>query len=267
MKEINKQFQYGEHRKRQPPKSSIPGAPHGAAGTMTGGSAGHCSCGGQCPKCAAKTGSPTQRPENLGGSKSLAPAYSARPNPIIENFGRWASYETRRGPEFNSHGVDPFFLWAVDFKTSLQMGYLVQKITSTWVAHNCDDTPYTGWEPTPVYWERWKFYNGKNVTPKDTLTGADDRWQRGLANKPKGLDCGSPYLQATSGVWSITGELYVYPHFPLGGFSSTQSCYANAGNLEYSLTQPKEDLGRPMAKRTIAGSWDFCPPNDTHTRI
>jgi hypothetical protein len=229
-----------------------------------------CPCEGACPRCARTPPSatrPQQGGSTLAGNASLAPAQSHAPDPITANFGRWASYTTVSGPDFNASGVDPFFSWSVDFQTSLQTGYLVQKIVNSWVAQNCDGTPFNGREPTPTYWERWYFQNGVNQTPKDSVSGANDRWERGLCEQGTWADPCAPYRQATSGVWAMTGELYVYPSTDLDGFSSTRSGRADAGVLEYSLTEPKEDLGRAFAKRTIAGRWDFCGGNNIHVQV
>jgi hypothetical protein len=227
-----------------------------------------CPCGGQCPKCTNPDSTQFQGGHGtLAGNTSLAPPSSHAPDPITATFGRWAGYTTVSGPDFNAAGVDPFFRWSVDFETSLQTGYLVQKIQNTWVAQNCDGTAFDGREPTPTYWERWSFYDGSNQTPKDSVSGADDRWQRALCQKSTWADPCPPYGQATSGVWAMTGELYVYPSTDLKGFTSSRSGRPDAGTLEYSLTEPKEDLGRAFARRTIAGSWDFCGTNNVHRRV
>ena len=228
-----------------------------------------CTCGGRCPRCVP--GSPTQgqsaSPAFLAGATDLGPPNSKSPGLLTETFGRWARYATVSGPTFNPQGVDPFFRWAADFETSLVTGYLVQKIENSWVAQNCDGTAFTGREPTASYWERWYFYAGQNRVPKDKLSNADDRWERGLCGQSTFADPCPPYTQATSGVWAMSAELYVFPGTDLPGFSSTHTGRLDAGDLEYSLTAPTVDLGRPMATRTIAGRWDFCPPNNIHQRV
>jgi hypothetical protein len=263
MKDVARPVQRDQRGFRQPPKSSGSGAAlRGSDNVPRAG--GHCACGGHCPKCAGAKGSAAI----MGGNAAAAgpPLNSREPNPVTEKFGRWATYKTVQGPTFEARAFGPMFLWAVDFDTSLQSGYLVQKIVNSWSATHCDGTPFAGQEPTPVYWERWHFENGRNLRAKDVSSGADDRWSRGVCDKGSAFDCCPYYAPLTSGVWAMSAELYVYPSFELPGFSSTRTCRANAGQLEHSLTEPQVDLGRPLATRTIRGAWDYCSETKTHTQ-
>ena len=220
-----------------------------------------CACGGRCPKCSAGV--------NRAGNANAdpAPLDSRKPIGFVDELVRWVRYKTVSGPTYSGKGVSLFFQWAVDLETSLQYGYVVQHIQSEWWAENCDGTPFTGYDVTKEYWERWHFENGKNVTAKDRTTGADDTWSRGICDQPLvGQPCPA-YPKDTRGIWVISGELYIVPDFDLDGFSSSAAGRSPAGNLDHSLTKPARDLGKASGRRTIGGVWDFCGSNNTHTRV
>jgi hypothetical protein len=208
-----------------------------------------CACGGGCPRC---------RSAFRGGATAPSVAQAdSRPKLAQRLSGRWAKPVDVSGPIFNPCGTDPFFRWTVDFKHSLDIGYIVQRIDNTFHAENCDGTPYNGPEPTKKYWERWYVFGGEISEPKDVATGANDRWERGACPVyTRGSPCAGT---GTSGNWAMSGTLYAVRSTDVGYFSSTRSGHPDAGNLEFAFNDPGADkLGRPSYARTIAGEWDCC---------
>jgi hypothetical protein len=248
---------------RHPPRLSaatVPARHHANETAVTARSS--CACGGGCPRCRGEA--------PLAGSranKDLAPPVSPL-NPLTEQFGRWARYTTVAGPVFNPPGTGlPFFRWSVNMTTSMDVGMIVQKIESTWWAENCDGTPYTGFDPSATYWEGWFVENNHVITPKDKLSGADDRWERGICDQRTFGDPCPTYAAPTRGAWGTRGELYAYPNVDLD-FVGRTGGRSPAGNLPHTLTEPAQDLGPPRAVREIGGAWDICDPaNPTHTRL
>ena len=189
-------------------------------------------------------------------------------NPIKKAFGRWVTANDVVPQHFNtpndicSQAGNAIFEWAVDFETSLETGYIVQRIENVFDAENCDGTPFTGSVPTPLYWERWYVENHKMQTNKSSNYNADDAWVRNLCNPftPFIVGC-DPYPHATRGNWSMTGTLYILPNTSNPGrFYYPNRDVPDAGNLEATLTDPGSALGRPKGSRTASGSWDCCPP-------
>lgn len=190
-------------------------------------------------------------------------------NPIKEAFGRWVTVNDVVPQHFNwpndicSQAGNPIFEWAVDFETSLETGYIVQRIENVFDAENCDGTPFTGSVPTPLYWERWYVENHKMQTKKSTNYNANDVWVRNLCNPvtPFIVGC-DPYRHATRGNWSMTGTLYILPNTSNPGrFYHPNRDVPDAGNLEATRDDPGPALGRPKGSRTASGSWDCCPPS------
>ncbi len=186
-------------------------------------------------------------------------------------FGSWVTTTDVKAKNFNNpddfcdkSGV-PIFDWAVDFDTSLDIGYIVQRIDNVFDAENCDETDFTGIVPTPLYWERWYVENNEIQTAKDSHYGAHDAWVRNLCQQLTGFMTGChPYPQATRGNWSMTGTLYLLPGTGNpGGFVS--GSVPDAGALQSTTTDPGDVLGRPKGTRTAYGSWDCCPREETPT--
>jgi hypothetical protein len=187
-------------------------------------------------------------------------------NPIKEAFGRWVTANDVVPQHFNwpddicSQAGIEIFEWAVDFETSLETGYIVQRIDNVFDAENCDGTSFTGFTPTPRYWERWYVENHKMQTNKSSNYNADDAWVRNLCNPvtPSIVGC-DPYPHATRGNWSMTGALYILADTSNpGSFYRPNRDVPDAGNLEATLTDPGPALGRPKGSRTASGSWDCC---------
>lgn len=240
---------------RKAERRGVPGRPNGA----------RCACGGSCPRCRG------DGVAALAGAqgKDSAPL-SSQPDPLTERFGRWVGYTTMGSIQFNPlmnppQASKPFFRWNVDFQTSMEIGTVVQLIESTWWAENCDGTTFTGVDNNATYWESWHVEKN-TVKDRDKLSGANDRWERNVCDVPTlgGPQC-PIYQKPTHGVWAMAGTLYAYPGIDLGW---SPGGHTMSGSRPSTTTPPTQDLGRPMARREIGGTWNSCnPANPTHTRL
>jgi hypothetical protein len=142
------------------------------------------------------------------------------------------------------------FVWEVGFRTSLRNGFIIQQVDNEFVPAMCDGTAYTGWRPTPRYWEAWAVDGAGVVTP--SVGAINDQWTR-------------PFRPRSSGRWTMRGTLFTTLRLPttfvVGGA-------ADAGPiLRSTVAPPSSDfLGLVAGTRRVGGRWDFCAPNNTHTR-
>jgi hypothetical protein len=165
-------------------------------------------------------------------------------------------------PTFNACPVQPSFRWDVSFNTSMRSGFIIQDVRNAFNPVHCDVTPYVGPRPTPRYWEVWQVDANGVVTP--SVGATNDMWRLGLCHHAAGPPrCAN---KDSRGTWTKSGTFFTVLHLPAAvGFAVGN--VPDAGILQSTAVAPNpDDLGVVAGSRQIGGTWDCCPPANTHTR-
>jgi len=163
-------------------------------------------------------------------------------------------------PTFNACPIQPSFRWDVSFGTSLRNGFIIQEVRNVFNPIHCDGTAYVGPRPTPLYWEAWQASGAGAVTPQAGTI--NDMWQLGLCHHAAGPPrCAN---KDSRGTWRKTGRFFTVLKLPPGFAAGS---VPDAGILLSTVAAPKsDDLGLVSGARGIGGTWNCCPPNNTHTK-
>jgi len=155
-------------------------------------------------------------------------------------------------PVYHNCTAAPRFRWDVSLNTSLRNGVIIQQIDNAWHPQTCHGAPLAlpaAQTPTPRYWEAWQVNNAGAVTP--AAGTVNDRWQRNFPANSRGT-------------WRMTGTFYTVLTLPPGFAAGNVH---DAGILQSTVANPGGDtLGLPAGRRGIGGTWNCCPPTNTHTR-
>jgi hypothetical protein len=139
------------------------------------------------------------------------------------------------------------YVESIAWSTSGRSGFIVQELVNAQTVTPCGFSAFTGWTPTPHYWEAWEVDGSGKVTPD--IGGVNDLWYR-------------PAKAATSGSQSMDANVYWTTTLdPNANFTANNPAVPDARMLLATATPPA-GLGTSRLTRHFGGTWDCT---GTHT--